>query len=226
MKKILIVLTNEEKYEAVSRPTGLWFSELTHFLDVMIEENFEVDFVSPKGGYVPIYPNSLMNLDEIDWKWYTDEVFRNRALSNTLKPSEVNAEDYVAIYYAGGHGAMFDFPDAKELSAIASKIYKNQGIVSAVCHGIVGLLNIVDEQGKELVADRIITGFTNEEEEIGQATAIVPFLAEDELKKHGANYQSGAAYTDVVKVDGRLLTGQNPQSAHSLGQAVAKKLKK
>ena len=54
--KVLIVLTNVEKYEKIERPTGLWLSELTHFYDVLVKNGIDADFVSPKGGYVPLEP--------------------------------------------------------------------------------------------------------------------------------------------------------------------------
>lgn len=225
MKKALIVLTNTEKYASIARSTGLWLSELTHVYDVFVTHGIAVDFVSPKGGYVPIDPASLANLDAISWKWYQDETFRNHALGNSLKPADIRAEEYAVIYYAGGHGTMYDFPKASEIAAIAETIYKNKGIVSAVCHGVAGLLNIKDETGEYLVKEKTITGFTNEEETIGKAVDIVPFLTEDALKQRGADFRAGAAYQDVVRIDGRLLTGQNPQSAHSLGEAIVTALK-
>ena len=80
--KVLIVLTNIEKYSGIDRPTGLWLSELTHFYDVLVKNNISADFVSPNGGYVPVEPQSISNMDAIDWTYYQDEDFRNRALSN------------------------------------------------------------------------------------------------------------------------------------------------
>lgn len=223
--KVLIVLTNVEKYEKIERPTGLWLSELTHFYGVLVKNGIDADFVSPKGGYVPLEPQSVLNMDEIDWAYYEDEDFRNRALGNTLRPDDVDANDYAAVYYAGGHGTMWDFPEAIDLGKVASQIYRNEGLVSAVCHGVVGLLPVTDESGKSILAGRTVTGFSNEEEEANGTTNEVPFLAEDALKEKGANYQSGAAFSEVVQIDGRLLTGQNPQSAHQLGEAVVEALK-
>ncbi len=223
--KILIVLTNIEKYADIDRPTGLWLSELTHFYDVLVKNNLSADFVSPNGGYVPVEPQSILDMDAIDWKYYQDAEFRNRALGKTLSPAEINADDYSAIYYAGGHGTMWDFPEATALAEIGSAIYQNNGIVSAVCHGVVGLLPITDGSGQSILAGRTVTGFSNEEEAANGTTTEVPFLTEDALKEKGANYQAGAAFTDVVHVDGRLLTGQNPQSAHSLGLKVVEALK-
>ncbi|MFV0559670.1 MAG: type 1 glutamine amidotransferase domain-containing protein [Enterococcus sp.] len=223
--KALIVLTNVEKYETIERPTGLWLSELTHFYDVLVKNNISVDFVSPKGGYVPVEPQSILSMDATDWTYYKNEEFRNRALGNTFSPDQVNPEEYAMIYYAGGHGTMWDFPNSKEIGEIASAIYQRGGIVSAVCHGVVGLLQVTDENNQSILAGRTVTGFSNEEE-LNGTTNEVPFLAEDALKEKGANYEAETAFSDVVRADGRLITGQNPQSAHSLGEAVVAQLLK
>ena len=55
------------------------------------------------------------------------EDFRNRALGNTLRPDDVDANDYAAVYYAGGHGTMWDFPEAIDLGKVASQTYRNEG---------------------------------------------------------------------------------------------------
>ena len=78
---------------------------------------------------------------------------------------------------------MWDFPEATDLGKVASQIYRNEGLVSAVCHGVVGLLPVTDESGKSILAGRTVTGFSNEEEEANGTTNEVPFLAEDALKE-------------------------------------------
>jgi putative intracellular protease/amidase len=82
-----------------------------------------------------------MGVTALDWQYYADPEFRNK-LANTLKPSQVNPNDYQAIYYAGGHGVVFDFVDNEELQAIARSIYEKGGIVSGVCHGVVALIKL------------------------------------------------------------------------------------
>ena len=42
------------------------------------------------------------------------------ALKNTQKLSEVDPKEYRAIFFAGGHGTMWDFPDAPGLSKISA----------------------------------------------------------------------------------------------------------
>lgn len=218
--KALIVLTNVEKYGEYNRLTGLWLSELTHFYDELNQAGVEFDFVSPKGGYVPLDPHSLTMMDDIDRQYYHNEEFRNRALGNTLSPDQVKAEAYDLIYYTGGHGTMWDFPESTAIAKIASKIYQNGGLVTAVCHGVAGLLPIKDENNEPLISGKVVTGFTNHEEELNGTVNMVPFMTQDALSQKGAIVEVEQSFTPVVKVDNRLLTGQNPQSARALGKAT------
>ncbi|MDW8750317.1 type 1 glutamine amidotransferase domain-containing protein [Streptococcus suis] len=224
MKKALIVLTNIEQYGEHERLTGLWLSELTHFYDELVKVGYEADFVSPKGGYVPLDPHSLTMMDDVDRTYYRNATFRNRALGQTLRPEEVKATDYELIYYTGGHGVMWDFPESVEIAELASQIYQNGGIVTAVCHGVAGLLPIKDEAGQPLIAGKVVTGFTNQEEELNGTTALVPFLTESALREKGAKVEIGTAFSPVVRQNDRILTGQNPQSARALGQTVVSML--
>ncbi|HFI0148134.1 TPA: type 1 glutamine amidotransferase domain-containing protein [Streptococcus suis] len=226
MKKVLIVLTNVQQYGEHERLTGLWLSELTQFYDELVKAGYEADFVSPKGGYVPLDPHSLTMMDAVDRTYYTDADFRNRALGQTLRPDQVKAADYDVIFYTGGHGVMWDFPQSMEIAELASQIYQKGGLVTAVCHGVAGLLPIKDEAGQALIEGKVITGFTNQEEELNGTTDLVPFLTETALLEKGAKVEIGTAFTPVVRQDSRVLTGQNPQSARALGQMVVSVLAK
>lgn len=211
-KKILVVLTSVAKYPTLNRATGLWLGEAVHFVKKVEAAGFEVDYVSPKGGYVPIDPHSLAMADDTDWQWYQDSAFMSR-LGATLKPEQVRSEDYVAIYYAGGHGVVWDFPDNPELQALSRDIYEQGGYVSSVCHGAAGLLNIRLSDGSLLIAGKQVTGFSNEEEKLVELDQYVPFLTETELVKRGALYQKAAApWAPFAVQDQRVITGQNPAS--------------
>lgn len=223
-KKILVVLTGTEKYPNLNRATGIWLGEAVHFVEKVEKAGFEVAYVSPKGGYTPIDPHSLAMAEPIDWAWYHDKPFMNR-LGATLKPSEVNPDDYAAIYFVGGHGVLWDFPDNEELQALSRRIYENGGIVSSVCHGAVGLLNIKLSDGTLLIKGKEVTGFSDEEERLAELDEYVPFLTEDELLKRGAVYKKAdepwAAYAIA---DGRVITGQNPASGGAVADLVIKQL--
>ncbi|QZD33729.1 Intracellular protease [Acinetobacter lwoffii] len=146
-------------------------------------------------------------------------------LNNTLKPTDVKASDYKAIYFTGGHGVMWDFPNNPELTALAEQIYRQGGVVSAVCHGVAGVLALKDEQGQPLIANRKVTGFSNREEVLSGMKKQVPFSLEDQLKSKGSKYSEGfLPFTSFVVVDDRIITGQNPQSPREVGVEVMRKL--
>ena len=91
--------------------------------------------------------------------------------------------------------------------------YKNKKPIGFVCHAPAALIKVKDENGEALVKGKMVTGFSNAEEEAVQLTKVVPFLLEDELKKLGALYSNGADWSSYTKQDGLLITGQNPASS-------------
>jgi putative intracellular protease/amidase len=220
--KILVVLTNEDSFGDDPEKTGLWLTEATEFIEEVEKNGFEVDYVSPKGGKVPIDPRSLEedNMNEYAKEKMDDEEFSDRALTNSLKPSDINPSDYDAIYYTGGHGVVFDFPDNEDLQKISMEIYKDGGYVTSVCHGIAGLLNIKEDSGDYLIKGKQVTGFTQKEEELSGKESKVPFGTEEEAIKRGADFKKEDPFTSFAVKDGQLITGQNPAS----GKAVAEKL--
>lgn len=222
-KKILFVVTSHDKKGSTGEPTGFYLGEVTHPWEVLHDAGYDIDFVSPKGGKAPVDGFDLS--DPVNKKFWEDATWRNK-VENTLKPSEVDPSKYAAIYYAGGHGAMWDLADNQELAGIASKIYGNNGIVGAVCHGPAGLVNIKDANGKYLVDGKKINAFTNEEETAVKLEKVVPFLLESKLIERGAKFEKSGLWQPHVTADQRVVTGQNPQSAKGVGEAILKELKK
>lgn len=225
-KRILVVVTSTEKYPEMLRPTGLWLGEAVHFVEKVEAAGYQVDFVSPRGGYTPIDPASLGEMAEpIDWEFYTNKTFMNR-LGATVTPDRVNPDDYAAIYYAGGHGVIWDFPDDSRLQQLSRAIYEKGGVVSSVCHGAVGLLNIRLSDGSNLISGKEVTGFSNEEERLAKLDKHVPFLTEDEMVKRGARYRKAdEPFTPLAVTSGRVVTGQNPQSGRAVAERVLELLK-
>lgn len=221
MKKILCVVTSNNVKGATGIPTGFWLSELTHPMAKFEDAGFETFLASIKGGKPSIDPASLDSIDVINKRFLDDKNFQ-RKFENTLKLDDVNPADYDAIFFAGGHGVMWDFPDSAAIDKVTREIYEHGGVVSAVCHGPAALVNVKLSDGSYLVAGKNVTGFTNAEEEEVQGTSIVPFLLESKLNEHGAKHHPAANWSNHVVVDGRLVTGQNPASAASVGEAVVK----
>ncbi|MBM7544254.1 type 1 glutamine amidotransferase domain-containing protein [Periweissella beninensis] len=224
MPKILMVLTNQSRYGETGHATGLWLGEATEFVDIVSKAGFDIDYVSPKGGYVPIDPRSYKYATVRDLQIYNSSKFAQAALANSKHPDEIKADEYIAIYFAGGHGAMWDFTQNLKLHKIAANIYKNNGFVTSVCHGIAGILYIKDNNGKLLVAGKKVTGFTGMEEFLSGKKYIVPFLNEKIAKQQQANFKKARAYKAFVVQDGHLITGQNPFSVRLVAEKLVKNL--
>lgn len=222
-KKILFVVTSHDTKGSTGEKTGYYLGEVSHPWEVLTKAGYEIDFVSPKGGNPPVDGFDLT--DETNKLFWENAYYHNK-ISNSMKPNEVKPKNYEAIYFAGGHGAMWDLADNKELAKIAAKIYEKNGVVAAVCHGPAGLVNIKLNDGSYLVSGKKVNGFTNEEEEIVKLTNIVPFLLEDKLTERGGIFEKSAPWQNHVTVDERLVTGQNPQSAKAVGEAMVKVLMK
>ena len=222
-KRVLFVVTNHTQLGNTGETTGYFLSEVTHPLEILTEAGYKVDFVSPKGGTATAYG---VKLDDPINKKYWESADYQKQLAHTLAPSEVKANDYTAIFYAGGHGTMWDFASSEALAKIAQQIYEKGGVVAAVCHGSSGLVNIKLSNGKYLVSGKTLSPFTNEEEEAVKLTQVVPYSLEDKLKERGATIDKAGMWQDKVSVDNRVITGQNPQSAKSVGKAILKELQK
>ncbi|MFF3947734.1 type 1 glutamine amidotransferase domain-containing protein [Streptomyces sp. NPDC001902] len=226
-KKILVIVTNVDEYEKVGMRTGLWLGELTHFWDVVEQDGYSMDIASPAGGKVPLDPESLSHevLGELGTgRHYADRAYMD-LLEDTLPITDVNLEDYDAIYLTGGHGVMFDFPQSRELEDLMARFYESGRIVSTVCHGATGLLNVTLSSGEPLVRGRRVTGFSWPEEELAHRAEAVPYSLQEELTKLGADYSTARRPFDAYVVeDGRLITGQNPGSARAVAEAVVRQL--
>ena len=220
MKKVLVVETNQATYGARKEATGLWLGETTEFITQLQATGWQVDYVSPRSGYVPVDPRSLKYLDAAGWRCYQDPAFQKVALARTQAPEQVDPTKYTAIYFAGGHGVMWDFPTNRQLQVIAEVIYQNGGYVTSVCHGIAGLFNLKLPNGTPLIAGKRVTGFTRAEEVLAGKRRLVPVLNQNLAQQKGAKFVKRRAYAQFAVTDGRLITGQNPFSA----TAVAKKL--
>lgn len=218
MIKVLIVETNVQNYQGTNDPTGLWLGESAEFVNEMQRAGIAVDYVSPKGGFVPLDPRSMKYTDAAIMGIYRDRDFIERGLKNTLAPGTIDPTTYSAIYYTGGHGVMWDFPDNPEIQAIASAIYAHGGYLLSVCHGIAGLLNLKNTQGDYVIKGKTITGFTTAEEILAGKKKVVPFLNQEVATDHGANFQKKRFYKDYAVQDGHLITGQNPFSVRSVAQ--------
>ncbi|QGN46553.1 type 1 glutamine amidotransferase domain-containing protein [Micromonospora sp. WMMC415] len=213
MTRTLIALTSHRQLGNTGRDTGFYVGEAAEPWEVFRAAGWDVDLVSVAGGQPPV--------DGHDPDDATQNAFLATAgVENTPKAAEVDPTGYDVIMFAGGHGTMWDFPNDPDLARIAASIYERGGVVAAVCHGPSALVNLRLSDGSHLVAGKRVAGFTNEEEAAVGLTDEVPFLLADKLTEAGATHVPAPNWNEQVIVDGRLVTGQNPQSARALAEAV------
>jgi putative intracellular protease/amidase len=106
---------------------------------------------------------------------------------------------------------------------LINEFYAENKIISAVCHGPAALAYAKLPNGEYLIAGQAVTGFTNSEEAAVGLTEAVPFSLEEQLNTaSGGKFIKGDDWKSKVVVSGggRLITGQNPQSAYGTAQAT------
>lgn len=217
VKPILIVATSHGEKGPGGDPTGYYLGEVTHPLAVLDAAGIPVEFASIEGGEPPV--DGLDLDDPINARYWSDESFRT-AMRTTLRLDAVDPARYSAVLFAGGHGAMWDFPANPAVERAARAIYERGGVVAAVCHGPAALVDVRLSDGEYLVAGKQLAAFTDDEERAVGLQDTVPFLLATKLVSRGAFHQPAANWTPQVVVDGRLVTGQNPQSATGVGEKL------
>jgi phosphoribosylanthranilate isomerase len=121
---------------------------------------------------------------------------------------------------------MWDFPESPDLARLAVEIYERGGVVSAVCHGPAGLVDLRLSDGSYLIDGKRVASFTNEEEHSLGLVDVMPFLLEDRLKERGAHHAKAANYVCHTESDNRVITGQNPASAAPVAHLVVAELRR
>ena len=222
---ILMVMTSHDQLGNTGKKTGFWLEEFAAPYYTLTDAGARVTVVSQLGGQPPLDPKS----DEPDAQTDATRRFKGDAaaqatLASTGKLVEVNANDFDAVFYPGGHGPLWDLAEDKASIALIEAMAAAGKPVAAVCHAPGVLRHVKAADGTPLVKGKKVTGFTNTEEEAVGLTKVVPFLVEDMLKENGGHYSKGADWQSYVLTDGKLVTGQNPASSEEGAKALIKLL--
>ena len=222
MKKVLIPVTNHATLGTTDQANGTYAPEITHVIDVLNDAGIDYDITSIKGGKAPMYGVDAEG-DEVNAKVLADDDFSAR-MNNTIPVSQIDISAYDAIFYPGGFGLLSDLASDTQVAELAARHYQSGGILAAVCHGPAALLPITLGNGEKLLAGKSVTGFTREEEVDFGTINDIPFLLEEALARSAARYSKVQPWNELVIEDERLITGQNPASAHAVGVALVKLL--
>ncbi|UWQ84371.1 type 1 glutamine amidotransferase domain-containing protein [Leisingera caerulea] len=219
--KILMVLTSHDQLGDTGEKTGFWLEEFAAPYYVLRDAGAEITLASPEGGQPPLDPKSDSEDAQTDaTRRFKQDDAAQQALANTVKLSGVEADEFDAVFYPGGHGPLWDLAESADSRKLLESFAAADRPIGAVCHAPGVFRDVKGSDGAPLVKGRRVTGFTNGEEEGVGLTDVVPFLVEDMLKDKGADYRKGDDWASYVEVDGKLVTGQNPASS----EAAAKEL--
>ncbi|MEJ7557940.1 MAG: type 1 glutamine amidotransferase domain-containing protein [Pedobacter sp.] len=221
MKKILMVLTSHSTMENTAGKTGVWLGEFTDPYYEFIDAGYTVTLSSQKGGRPPVDPMSELteNITGSNRRFQDDESAKN-AFSQTTVLGLINAADYDAVFYPGGHGPIWDLAVDNNSGILIHNFLDAGKPVAAVCHGVAALIN-ADLQRPGFLKGKTISAFSNTEESLVGRSGNVPYLLQTRLEELGAEVKTALIpFLSHVEKDGLLITGQNPLSAGPVAKAL------
>lgn len=225
-RRILIIVTSNDRMGETGKPTGLWAEELAAPYFAFTDAGHEVEIASPKGGAAPIDPGSLKPQGENDAvvERFLADPTAQRKVQATQVVGELDASRFDAVFFPGGHGTMWDLPGDAGVTRAVESAYAAGKVVAAVCHGPAGLVSARRPDGQPLVAGKRVNAFTDEEERQAGLIETVPFTLESRLRELGAQFEKAASWQPFAVRDGQLITGQNPQSSAEVARLVLQAL--
>ncbi|WP_329303665.1 type 1 glutamine amidotransferase domain-containing protein [Streptomyces sp. NBC_00659] len=231
MSKILMIVSAADSLvlaDGSTHPTGFWAEEVAASHKVLRAAGAQVDIATPGAVRPTVDALSLdsrggvSEADAQEFRAYLDTIADQ--LSSPLKLADVRLSDYDALYIPGGHAPMADLAQDADLGRLLNEADAQGTIVAALCHGVAALLSATTPDGGFTFAGRALTSFADEEERQGGLGDNTPFYLESVLRERGAAVETGAPWSNKVVVDGKLITGQNPQSSTGTAEATLKAL--
>lgn len=224
--KVLFVLTSHDQLGDTGKKTGFWVEEFATPYYLLLDKGVEITVATPKGGKAPIDPSSTSPSAQTESteRFYNDKAAQ-KVINNTVKLSMVNAQDFDAVFYPGGHGPLWDLANDEESIQLIRAFDEQKKPIGFVCHAPAALKNVKNATGEPLVKGKKVTGFTNSEEAAVQLTEVVPFLVEDMLKENGGIYSKKGDWQEYAVKDGNLVTGQNPASSELVAEKLFEMIK-
>lgn len=224
--KILFVLTSHDKLGDTGKKTGFWVEEFANPYYTLLDKGAEITIATPKGGAAPIDPSSdSPDAATEDTNRFNADADAKAKIENTNKLSDMNADNFDAVFYPGGHGPLWDLANDATSIALIEKFNTQKKPVAFVCHAPAALKSVKNTDGSPLVKGKKVTGFTNTEEAAVGLTDIVPFLVEDMLAENGGVYSKKEDWAAYAIQDGNLITGQNPASSELVAVKLLESLK-
>ena len=220
-RKVLFVVTSHDRMGVLrNRKTGIWLEDFAIAHDILSEAGYEVKTASPRGGEIPVDPDSMRYtkhavFDPEVWLEHGKEL-----LLESIPLEEIRHEEFDAVYYPGGYGSFWDLSVSRKNAELLEAFVKAGKPVAAIRHGGAALLSAKIPSGQSILNGRRVTGASDDEERQMALDRVVPFSLGKRLSRCGAEYICTEPWKPHVIADGFLLTGQNTQSAGKLAHTM------
>ena len=230
MSKILFVMTGVDHWtlaDGTKHPTGFWAEEALAPYEAFQAAGHEIVVATP-GGVVPTVDRGSLAPEVNGGQENADRIAHALAAITEMRApirlEEVHLDDYVAVFYPGGHGPMEDLAvnaDSGRLLTLALESGKPLGVV---CHAPAAMLAAIKADGSNAFKGYDVAAFTNAEETQAGFADKAKWLLQDRLVEAGLNVRVAQPWAPYVVVDRNLVTGQNPASSAPLAAELLKKL--
>jgi putative intracellular protease/amidase len=215
--RVLIVVTSHASLGGAGA-TGVGLQTVAAPWYVLADAGVSVAIGSPQGGTPPVDPLTFGDgVETAALARFDADPGAARIFESSLRIDQVEARELDAVFFAGGHGGMWDFPESAAIQDLVLTVLDSGGYVAAVCQGVAALCG---SSARDVLAGRTVTGLTNAEEKLLERDEDVPFHLQDRLVDLGATFAEADAFTPHAVVDGQVITGQNMRSADATAHAL------
>lgn len=218
--KVLMLVTSHGDIDGVPT-TGIWFTEFSEPFQAFVDAGWRVTVASPRGGPAPVDPRGYPSKEQI-----AEVRDALAALNATVHLDSVDQAEFDAVFMPGGHGPMFDLATHALAKRVIASFWDAGKVVGSVCHGPASLLEVRLSDGTTLLKGRRVTAYTRGEDAVDRLFSHMPFSLQDRMEQEGAEFVEMTPGAEHVEVDGRLVTGQNPQSAVATARAFIEAFEK
>jgi putative intracellular protease/amidase len=213
---------------------GYWAEECIEPLTTLEDAGVEVTVVTPSGS-APVVDERSLDPDDVGEEAadrFRDVHESHPVLRDPEPIATVEAADYDAVVFPGGHGTVWDVTqDRHARQLLLDTVAGDEGVALVVCHAV-GILAFTREaDGSHLVEGRSVTGFPNAWEEgiVDEYDRLpdgrkLPYWVEDEVRLAGGEWDAELDADTSVTVDGDLLTARGPPSSAAAAATLLERL--
>jgi putative intracellular protease/amidase len=209
---------------------GYWGEECIEPLETLSDAGVEVTVATPTGEPPEVDERSVdpENVGEHTAKRVREVAESDPRLNDPERLARVDAADYDAVVFPGGHGTVWDINQDRHARALLRETVDGEdGTALVVCHAVGILAFTRDADGGFLVEGRSVTGFPNaweegivDEDDLMPDGRKLPYWVEDEVRAVGVDWDAELDADTSVRVDGDLVTARGPASSAAAARAL------